>query len=467
MLELIRCKNLLNEFKCHPETEPFHEPVDWKGLNLPDYPLIITKPIDFGTISNRLDTNKYPSAQEFAYDMRLVFKNAKQYNTPGSNLWNVATEYLTKFEQRLAEITRNSSKRKRKRPINRINRMRRMRSGNIISRPKRGATSSFSKKTSAIGTNTYNKREIDKTLPSRWNIVKHKKNIKRDTDPMSYNLFGTMRGGASSRSNTKINQQHNVLTKSMRNPTKRQQKMISARNKHYIDNYNFTNFIVKDGHPIRCGKLLQYQSKESYKVDQGNFNIAKIRFNDDGTMESDYSDSNDGDNMDIDGDKEIDSDDGDEMAAEDVDMEEEVDVDFFYADINSNDESYDEEAEKEDEEYENSGWLTQEEKQEKFRGIMHLRMIRKWQKNAKLLISKEEFESFVGNVICNDNTYSNDVKFQQSAMLALQEGTESFLVDLFEMTNLMAINSERTMINDDDIIDVLKIWKKNQNEWIR
>merc|ERR1712087_1065356 len=59
--ELMECRSLLTEFMRRPETEPFNEPVDWKGLNLPDYPLIITKPMDLGTVSTKLECNQYSS----------------------------------------------------------------------------------------------------------------------------------------------------------------------------------------------------------------------------------------------------------------------------------------------------------------------------------------------------------------------------------------------------------------------
>jgi len=48
--ELVKCRALLKDFEQKPETEPFLEAVDWKSLNLPDYPQIIKKAMDLGTI---------------------------------------------------------------------------------------------------------------------------------------------------------------------------------------------------------------------------------------------------------------------------------------------------------------------------------------------------------------------------------------------------------------------------------
>jgi bromodomain-containing factor 1 len=44
------CAACLEELEEKPEAEPFGTPVDWKGLNLPDYPKIVKKPMDLGTI---------------------------------------------------------------------------------------------------------------------------------------------------------------------------------------------------------------------------------------------------------------------------------------------------------------------------------------------------------------------------------------------------------------------------------
>lgn len=48
--ELDQCKQLLSSIMDMPEAGAFLEPVDWKQLGLTDYPQIITKPMDLGTI---------------------------------------------------------------------------------------------------------------------------------------------------------------------------------------------------------------------------------------------------------------------------------------------------------------------------------------------------------------------------------------------------------------------------------
>ena len=47
--------------------------------------------------------------------------------------------------------------------------------------------------------------------------------------------------------------------------------------------------------------------------------------------------------------------------------------------------------------------------------------------------------------------YKNELRFQSSAILALQEATEAYLVSLFEDTNLCAIHAKRVTIMPKDI----------------
>jgi histone H3 len=70
-------------------------------------------------------------------------------------------------------------------------------------------------------------------------------------------------------------------------------------------------------------------------------------------------------------------------------------------------------------------------------GTVALREIRKYQKSTELLIRKLPFQRLV--------------RFQSSAVLALQEASEAYLVGLFEDTNLCAIHAKRVTIMPKDI----------------
>ena len=90
-----------------PNTEPFREPVDWKALGLFDYPQIIKKQMDLGTIKDKLDNGKYKSLEEAANDVRLVWKNCMLYNQEGSDFYILAENMNKKFEDKLAKIEKD------------------------------------------------------------------------------------------------------------------------------------------------------------------------------------------------------------------------------------------------------------------------------------------------------------------------------------------------------------------------
>lgn len=48
--DLAICKKILQKLMKHKNAHEFNAPVDWKALQIPDYPLVIRNPMDFGTI---------------------------------------------------------------------------------------------------------------------------------------------------------------------------------------------------------------------------------------------------------------------------------------------------------------------------------------------------------------------------------------------------------------------------------
>jgi len=81
-------------------------------------------------------------------------------------------------------------------------------------------------------------------------------------------------------------------------------------------------------------------------------------------------------------------------------------------------------------------------------GTVALREIRRFQKSTDLLIKKLPFQRLVREVA---QDFKSDLRFQGSAILALQEASEAYLVSLFEDTNLCAIHSKRVTIMPKDI----------------
>ena len=81
-------------------------------------------------------------------------------------------------------------------------------------------------------------------------------------------------------------------------------------------------------------------------------------------------------------------------------------------------------------------------------GTVALREIRKYQKSTDLLIRKLPFQRLVREIA---QDFKSDLRFQSSAVLALQEAAEAYLVGLFEDTNLCAIHAKRVTIMPQDI----------------
>ena len=81
-------------------------------------------------------------------------------------------------------------------------------------------------------------------------------------------------------------------------------------------------------------------------------------------------------------------------------------------------------------------------------GTVALREIKKYQKSTELLIRKLPFQRLVRDVVVQS---LGNLRFQSSALLALQEATESYLVGLFEDANLCAIHAKRVTIMLKDI----------------
>ncbi|XP_061255359.1 uncharacterized protein LOC133237032 [Bos javanicus] len=66
-------------------------------------------------------------------------------------------------------------------------------------------------------------------------------------------------------------------------------------------------------------------------------------------------------------------------------------------------------------------------------GTVALREIRRYQKSTELLIRKLPFQRLVREIA---QDFKTDLRFQSSAVMALQEACEAYLVGLFEDTNL-------------------------------
>ncbi len=95
-------------------------------------------------------------------------------------------------------------------------------------------------------------------------------------------------------------------------------------------------------------------------------------------------------------------------------------------------------------------------------GTVALREIRKYQKNTQLLIRKLPFQRLVREIA---QDFDENLRFQASAIAALQEASEAYLVGLFEDTNLCAIHARRVTIMPKDMHLALRIRGERANAW--
>ena len=84
-------------------------------------------------------------------------------------------------------------------------------------------------------------------------------------------------------------------------------------------------------------------------------------------------------------------------------------------------------------------------------GTVALREIRKYQRSTELLLRKLPFQRLAREV-CNEITaVGDDKRWQQSAVIALQEAAEAYLIHLYEDTNLNAIHAKRITVMPKDM----------------
>ena len=81
---------MLEDLRCDPQAAAFNMPVNWQALNIPDYPLIVKKPMDLQTLEHKVNgqhvyedgsmSPPYERVQEFIDDLNLIWSNCKLFN---------------------------------------------------------------------------------------------------------------------------------------------------------------------------------------------------------------------------------------------------------------------------------------------------------------------------------------------------------------------------------------------------
>ena len=66
------------------DSADFRLPVDYVTFGIPDYPLIVKKPMDLGTVKKNLSSNFYETVEDCLSDIMLIWDNCKLYNSNDS-----------------------------------------------------------------------------------------------------------------------------------------------------------------------------------------------------------------------------------------------------------------------------------------------------------------------------------------------------------------------------------------------
>ncbi|KAK7465277.1 hypothetical protein VKT23_005256 [Stygiomarasmius scandens] len=79
-----KCKDLLKTLQKAPEAVIFLRPVDPQLDGCPTYYDEIKKPMDLGTMNQKLNDGQYSTMEEFRKDIELMLANCRQFNPPGT-----------------------------------------------------------------------------------------------------------------------------------------------------------------------------------------------------------------------------------------------------------------------------------------------------------------------------------------------------------------------------------------------
>ncbi|BFU18516.1 bromodomain containing protein [Entamoeba histolytica HM-1:IMSS-B] len=97
--DLVICSSILGAIMNNQESEPFKTEVDPIALNILDYYKIVKHPMDLETVSIKLSKGLYKTKEDFKKDMKLIFENAKIYNSSENSIHQSAINLMKKFDK--------------------------------------------------------------------------------------------------------------------------------------------------------------------------------------------------------------------------------------------------------------------------------------------------------------------------------------------------------------------------------
>ena len=77
------------------------------GSEVPGYDVVVTHPMDLGTVSQRLEAGAYASVGDVQTDVGLVWSNCQAFNLEGSPLFETSRDLGSRFDKGLAKLRRD------------------------------------------------------------------------------------------------------------------------------------------------------------------------------------------------------------------------------------------------------------------------------------------------------------------------------------------------------------------------
>lgn len=110
--EKTKISSVIDTIMKDPRSYDFRIPVDWKAIGLFDYPEIIKKPMDLGTVESNLKNGKYDNVGQCIDDLCLIWKNCQTYNVEGSDIWKLSSQLEKKcnslLEKQFKSVLKNT-----------------------------------------------------------------------------------------------------------------------------------------------------------------------------------------------------------------------------------------------------------------------------------------------------------------------------------------------------------------------
>lgn len=102
--DLKACRTALQKLKSSKQSNLFLQPVDPVRDRAPNYFEIIKNPMDISTMTAKLEAGMYKERFAFEADFRLMIRNAKTYNMPGTFAYNQTLALESVFDKSWARI---------------------------------------------------------------------------------------------------------------------------------------------------------------------------------------------------------------------------------------------------------------------------------------------------------------------------------------------------------------------------